>query len=283
MSWPWVGELCPARTRACRQTKADPAARRTVKPAKTKFVVPFEMLPTNHMLVEARINDKGPYPLDFRPGRADHAVEQPGERGAGVVKADAPRSFLFGMRGEAEVDKLQAGELTAAKLPVIVFDHPVLAALGDAVGRRIDGIMGFTFFARYKTTIDYQAHRMTFEPVDFKVRDLLKDLPERLMGPKVARRRVLAPLGVWGLRLGEPTGALDSPGVAIAAVDDGSPAHRAGLKPGDVLTSLDGRWTTSIADVFHAAADAEPGRQAAVVILRDGKELTLTVTPADGA
>ncbi len=177
----------------------------------------------------------------------------------------------------------RSGELTAAKLPVIVFDHPVLGALGDAVDRRIDGIMGFTFFARYKTTIDYQAHRMTFEPVDFKVRDLLKDLPDRLMGPKVARRRVLAPLGVWGLRLGEPTGALDSPGVAIAAVDDGSPAHRAGLKPGDVLTSLDGRWTTSIADVFHAAADVEPGRAAAVVILRDGKEQTLTVTPAEGA
>jgi len=71
------------------------------------------------------------------------------------------------MRGEFEVGKLQVGELTATKLPVIVFDHPVLAALGDAVDRRIDGIMGFTFFARYKTTIDYQAIRMTFEPVDF--------------------------------------------------------------------------------------------------------------------
>ena len=115
-------------------------------------------------------------------------------------------SFLFGMRGEAEVDKLQAGELTAAKLPVIVFDHPVLGALGDAIGRRIDGIMGFTFFARYKTTIDYQAHRMTFEPVDFKVRDLLKDLPDACWARRSPRRRVLAPSGVWGLRLGEPTG-----------------------------------------------------------------------------
>jgi len=53
--------------------------------------------------------------------------------------------------------------------------------------------------------------------------------------------------------------------------------------PGDVLISLDGRWTTSIADVFHAAADVEPGRATAVVILRDGKEQTLTVTPAEGA
>jgi hypothetical protein len=261
-------------------TKTDPAS---AKPAKTKFMVPFEMLPTNHMLVDARINGKGPYHLIFDLGAPVTLLSNRASEATGVVKADAPRSFLFSMRGEAQVDKLQVGELTAAKLPVIVFDHPILGALGDAVDRRIDGIMGFTFFARYKTTIDYQAHRMTFEPVDFAVRDLLKDLPDRLMGPKVTRRRVLAPLGVWGLRLGEPTGALDSPGVAIAAVEDGSPSHRAGLKPGDVLTSLDGRWTTSIADVFHAAADVEPGRATAVVILRDGKEQTLTVTPAEGA
>ena len=102
------------------------------------------------------------------------------------------------MRGEAEVDKLQAGDLTAAKLPVIVFDHPVLGALGDVIGRKIDGIMGFTLFARYKTTIDYQAHRMTFEPVDFEVRDLLKDLPDRLMGPKVAHRRCAGAVGRLG-------------------------------------------------------------------------------------
>ena len=49
------------------------------------------------------------------------------------------------------------------------------------------------------------------------------------------------------------------------------------------MTTLDGRWTASIADVFAAAADAEPGRAADVVILRDGKEMTLSVTPAEGA
>ena len=50
-----------------------------------------------------------------------------------------------------------------------------------------------------------------------------------------------------------------------------------------MITTLDGRWTASIADVFAAAADAEPGRAADVVILRDGKEMTLSVTAAEGA
>jgi PDZ domain/Aspartyl protease len=250
--------------------------------AKTS-VVPFVMLPTNHMLVEAKINGKGPYRLIFDLGAPITLLSNRASEASGVVQADAPRAFLFGMRGEAEIDKLEAGGLAAEKLPVVVFDHPVLAALGDVIGRRIDGIMGFTLFARYRTTIDYQTRKMTFEPVDYQVRDLLKELPDRMLGPKVARQRVLSPTGVWGLRLGRPTGGLDDPGVPVVAVAEGSPADRGGLKPGDVITTLDGRWTATIADVFAAAADAEPGRAAEVVILRDGKEMTLSVTPAEGA
>jgi len=46
---------------------------------------------------------------------------------------------------------------------------------------------------------------------------------------------------------------------------------------------VDGRWTTSTADVYHAAAGIEPGHKVAVVIQRNGREMTLTVTPVDGA
>ena len=168
----------PARASAWRLTRRQPAAgngrqagtigTRREKPGKprTKAVVPFEMLPTNHMLVEARINDKGPFRLIFDLGAPITLLNNRASEASGVVKPNAPRSFLFGMRGEAEVSRLKVGELTAEKLPVIVLDHPVLTALEDVTGRRIDGIMGFTFFARFKTTIDYHAHEMTFEPID---------------------------------------------------------------------------------------------------------------------
>ena len=165
----------------------------------------------------------------------------------------------MGMRGEGKIKTLEVGELKAKDLPVIVLDHPTLKALGGFLGRPLDGIIGFTFFARYRTTIDYQAKMMTLEPVDFEVRDLIKDLPDRLAGPKVARRRVLAPAGLWGLTLGEPVD--DGAGVAIKTVRPGSPAEAAGLKPGDVLTTLDGRWTTNVADAYAAAAAATPGRR----------------------
>ena len=261
-------------TDATRSTKPGPAG--------TKSVVPFEMLVSNHMLVEARINDKGPFHLIFDLGAPITLLNNRSSEAAGVVKPDAPRSFLFGMRGEAVVDRLKVGRLSTEKLPVIILDHPVLKALEDVTGRPIDGIMGFTFFARFKTTIDYHAHEMTFEPITYEVRDLLKELPNRLMRPKVAERRILAPSGLWGLRVGEAAHGLDSQGVPIVKVLDGSPASTAGLKSGDLLCTVDGRWITSIADVYHAAAKVTPGRKINVLINRDGKELTLSITPSDG-
>jgi len=259
--------------------KANPRDKATAGAA---GVVPFEMLASNHMMVRAKINGKGPYRLIFDLGAPITLLSNRAAEGSGAVKKDAPKSFLFAMRGEATVETLEVGGLTARGLPVVVLDHPALKALGGFFGGPLDGIIGFTLFARYKTTIDYQAREMTFEPVDFKMRDLLKDLPDRLAGPKVARRRVLAPTGLLGLTLAEPDDPLAAAGVTVASVLAGSPAEAAGLKPGDVLTSLDGRWTTSVADTFAAAASARPGRAVAAVVVRAGNALTLSVVPTDG-
>jgi len=266
-----------ARAQATATAKATAAT-----PAKAA-VVPFEMLSTNHMLVKATINGKGPYYLIFDLGAPITLLGNKAAESSGVIDGKAPKAFLFSMRGEAEIGRLESGELKATKLPAIVFDHPALGVMGRALGRQIDGIIGFTLFARYKTTIDYQASKMTFRPVDFAMRDLLKELPDRLMGPKTAKRRVLSPAGLWGLRLGPTTGSVNSPGIPIAEVMPDSPAAKGGLKPGDILTTLDGRWTASTADVYAAASGVEPGKKADVIVLREGKEITLSLEPADGA
>lgn len=248
------------------------------EPRPVGATVPFEMLPTNHMVVQARLNGKGPYRLVFDLGAPITLLSSKAAEASGAVGKNAPRSFLFGVRGEAKVDALQVGDLKAEHVPVVVMDHPALKALGEVLKQPLDGIIGYTFFARYKVSIDYQTRRMVFTPVDSTVRDLMKDLPERLLGPKVAESRVVAPRGLWGLTLDEPTEL----GVPIKAVLAGSPAANAGLRPGDVLTTLGGRWTTTVADTFAAAAAVSPGQAAPVVVLRDQKERTLTVTPSDG-
>src|SRR4051794_33218264 len=72
-----------------------------------KATVKFEMLPSNHMVVRARINGKGPYRLVFDLGAPITLLSNRAGEASGVVKADAPRSFLFSMRGEAEVKTLE--------------------------------------------------------------------------------------------------------------------------------------------------------------------------------
>jgi hypothetical protein len=244
--------------------------------------VRFDMLPSNHMVVQAKINGKGPFRMIFDLGAPVCLLGNKAAEASGVVKADAPRMFLFAMRGEARAETIELGDLKAKDVPVIVLDHPVVKVLGNVFEKPLDGIIGYTFFARYKTTIDYQARKMTFVPVHFKIRDLMKDLPERLSGPKIARHRILAPKGLWGLTVGERRADAPAPGVPILAVLPDSPAARAGLRPGDLLTTLDGRWTTSLADTYAAAAATPAGQAVEVIVLRDGHERTFTVTPAEG-
>ena len=59
----WLG---PARAGFGLQEPAEPSPRAKVT---AKAVVPFSMLASNHMVVQATINDKGPYHLIFDLGR----------------------------------------------------------------------------------------------------------------------------------------------------------------------------------------------------------------------
>ena len=206
-------------------------------------IVPFEMLPSNHMVVEAKLNGEGPFRLIFDLGSPVILLSNRAAEASKAIPNNAPKSFLFGVRGEGKIKDLEVGELQADDLPVVVMDHPALKALGGMLGKPLDGIIGYTFFARYRTTIDYKTKQMTFTPVDAPVRDLMKDLPQRMMGPKVAKRRMLAPSGLWGLEVADHDQGLSGLGVPVKAVLAESPAAAGGLKarrpPGEHRRPLD--------------------------------------------
>ncbi len=64
-------------------------------------------------------------------------------------------------------------------------------------------------------------------------------------------------------------------GVLVAAVSDGGPAHRAGVRVGDVVLKLDGRPTPSV-DALHKILSHESvGRKVSLRVLRDGGVLQL--------
>ena len=68
------------------------------------------------------------------------------------------------------------------------------------------------------------------------------------------------------------------PGVAIAAVDRTGPAARAGLKPGDVVTALNGQSVESSRELIRSVAAVVPGGQVSVTLRRQGREIEVPVT-----
>ena len=62
------------------------------------------------------------------------------------------------------------------------------------------------------------------------------------------------------------------------AVEKGSPADKAGIKEGDVITKIDGQTIDSNNPLASVISQKNPGDVVRVTIIRDGKEMTLSVT-----
>jgi serine protease Do len=77
-----------------------------------------------------------------------------------------------------------------------------------------------------------------------------------------------------GFNVTEGTGAL------VAGVQDKSPAARAGIKAGDIITQYDGQKVSKSADLPKLVAVTPVGRQVPVTVVREGKTVALNVTIA---
>ena len=74
-------------------------------------------------------------------------------------------------------------------------------------------------------------------------------------------------------QLAEYFGAKD--GVLVSSVDADSPAAKAGLKAGDVITSVNGRAVNETRDITQEIRGADEGTDVEIGVLRDRKPLTL--------
>lgn len=267
------------------------AAADTPKPAPKSdvIVVPMEVLPSRHFVVTAKLNDKGPFRFILDTGAPLTLINSKAAKAADLTKkAAAGGGGLMGMLGgisQVIVPKMEVGSATVEKTPAVVMDHPTVAAISDAFKDDhgpIDGLIGFPFFGRFAMTVDYQKKELTFRPNGYKPGDYMQDLMKNLMSldAKNKPRQVTSP-GLWGFEADMGKGD-DAAGVTVNTVYADGPAGKAGLKAGDRLLTIDGRWTDSVGDAAVAASFVKPGRAVPVVVSRDGKELKLTVTPANG-
>ena len=246
--------------------------------------VPFELLKSRHMVVNVKVNGKGPYRLIFDTGAPTMLVNNKVAKEAEVLGKDAkkPPIALFGMMGQATLKTLEIGGVKATDVPCMVMDHPTVEAISQHFGP-IEGIVGFPFFARYTMTVDYQAKEMTFTPNGYKPADIMQSLMATLMArtnnPDAVK--VLVPAAQWGFTVDKGESD-EAAGVTVKQVLKDSPADQAGLKAGDRLLTLDGRWTDTLVDLFEAAAPIKPGRATALKVKRGDKEIEVKVTPKAG-
>ena len=68
-------------------------------------------------------------------------------------------------------------------------------------------------------------------------------------------------------------------GVTLSGVRAGGPADKAGLKGDDIIIKFAGQNITNIYDYTYALDAVKIGVAVEVVVVREGEELTLTITP----
>ena len=86
-----------------------------------------------------------------------------------------------------------------------------------------------------------------------------------------------------GGQLGSFFGAPDGEGILVRSVNSGSPAEKAGMKAGDVITSFNGERVRSLGDLRQKLASQNDAKTAKIGVLRNRSEVTLSVElPARG-
>ena len=79
--------------------------------------------------------------------------------------------------------------------------------------------------------------------------------------------------------LAENLGAASAQGVIITGVLNGGPAARAGMRPGDVVTRINGRPIRTVAELRAGITALRPGTAATFTALRQGQNVEMQLVP----
>jgi serine protease Do len=77
-----------------------------------------------------------------------------------------------------------------------------------------------------------------------------------------------------------PTDNPANDGALVAAISANSPAFRAGLKPGDVITKVNGNTVKNPSDLADDIANVDPGKDTTISFIRGGKSQDVSVAVA---
>jgi serine protease Do len=111
---------------------------------------------------------------------------------------------------------------------------------------------------------------------------------DALTGDEAPMVRRLAILDGRGVELGVSIQDLDAKqqatasGALVEEVREDSPAAKAGIEKGDIITDFDGEHVRSARHLSRLVAETPEGRTVKTAVLREGKRVDLSVTPESG-
>jgi serine protease Do len=98
-------------------------------------------------------------------------------------------------------------------------------------------------------------------------------VPKLIEGGKISRGW----LGISGRDEPPPFGVMPEKGAVIGEIHAGTPAAAAGLRAGDRVIELDGRAINSFEQLRTRIAEQEPKQKVALVLVREGKKMSVDV------
>jgi serine protease Do len=200
-------------------------------------------------------------PARIRPGQWAIAIGSPfgfdNSVTAGVISAvgrplpdDSGSSFVTFIQTDAAVNPGNSGG------PLFNLDGQVIG-INSQIYSRTGGYMGMSFAI----------------PIDVALN--VKD--QLMKNGKVNRSRIGVSVQDIGQQLAQTFGLSTPHGALISAVEPQSPGERAGLKPGDVITSVNGRPIDHSYDLPAVISQLSPGSEARLGVWHERKENQVTV------
>ncbi len=96
---------------------------------------------------------------------------------------------------------------------------------------------------------------------------------------KVTRGRIGVQLQELTQDIASSLGLKSAEGALVAAVQQGGPADKAGIRPGDVVVAFNGQPVQTTADLARLVGSTKPGTTVPAQVLREGKAIDVKITP----
>lgn len=95
---------------------------------------------------------------------------------------------------------------------------------------------------------------------------------------RVVRGKIGVQISTVSKDIAESIGLGKAQGALVTGVEAGSPAEKAGVEAGDVITKFDGKPLDKLADLPRWVGNTKPGAKSVITVFRRGKSLDLPVT-----